>query len=160
MTTPPFADFIAQTAAQADTVAAAVRAVPGAHWDAPLPGGEGGWTRRQLLAHLATNDLRQLTRVRLATAQAQPGDYEDYYAQSDTDGWNAAQVEARAALTPAALLAEFQARRAELVDLLRRLTPEQTAAARLRYRGTVGGLADWFPVLLAHTKTHLRDITA
>ena len=60
-----FAPLLSMLEGALDRVERAVRSVPADRWDDTVHTGDGGWTRRQLLAHVAANDLRQLVRVRM-----------------------------------------------------------------------------------------------
>jgi hypothetical protein len=76
-------------------IEAQVRAVPADGWDDVVHDGEAGWSRRQLLAHIAANDQRQLTRVRVGAGIGTPADATLLEEQEDVDVWNRAQVAAR-----------------------------------------------------------------
>ena len=96
----------------------------------------GEWTRRQTLAHLATNDVRSLLRIRAALGEARA----DELADNDTDAWNRAQVAARADASVETLLTEYRANRRALVRLLASIPPariDQLAIDRAGQRVTL-----------------------
>ena len=150
---------IAELEAMVVKIEEQARSVPDDRWDAPLHLGEEGWTRRQLLAHVASNDLRQMVRLRLGAGVREPGDFEEFYKQSDVDGWNRHQVQLRRSRSVDALISEMHFNRSGLVALLEKLTTDQRERARINRRGQLMTLAEWFPMLLQHDADHIREVT-
>jgi hypothetical protein len=134
-----------------------VRAAPAEGWDRLVEQGEGGWSRRQLLAHIAANDLRQLTRIRVGAGLAEPADFAELQAEGQTDVWNQRQVDLRAGRSVDELLAEMHTHRSELVTLLQSLTPEQRARP-MPFRGEPTPLTEMVPALLGHLAFHARQL--
>src|SRR4051812_29447461 len=111
-----------EAAARVETLA---RSVPAARWDEIIHSGDGPWTRRQLLAHVAANDLRQLVRVRIGAGIAKSTDAAAHAAELVTHVWNQQRVDERKDRGVEELLAEMRRNRQALIDLLIRLTPAQ-----------------------------------
>jgi hypothetical protein len=140
-------------------VEAAALKVPADAWDEVIHTGDGAWTRRQLLAHMAANDLRQLVRIRIGAGIPEPGDDLAHAAELEVHDWNRARVSEREQLSIEALLAEMRANRAALVGLLESLTLEQRARP-MPFRGQPTPLAEMVPALLAHLDGHAAELTA
>jgi hypothetical protein len=136
-----------------------MRTVPAERWDDPVYEGSDGFTRRRLLAHIAANDQRQVTRVRLGSGIGNAADEAAMAEQGDVDVWNRAQVNARAGRSVDDLLAEMHACRAELVSLLESLTPEQRSR-QMPFRDQRLPLTEMVPILLDHLAGHARDIAS
>jgi hypothetical protein len=95
---------------------------PGA-WDEPGP--SAGWTYRDLLAHIISNDIRPATRLRHIAGER---DDTAMAALVRTDEWNQQQVEARRGRSVRELLDEAAANRHQLMLALSRLRPEHLSA--------------------------------
>src|SRR5262249_34648009 len=93
-----FAGVIAALNESGERVEGGVASVPEERWDDVIHSGDGAWSRRQLLAHIAANDLRQLVRVRIGAGIAEPGDEAEHTAELNVQVWNQAQVDRRAGL--------------------------------------------------------------
>ena len=137
-------------------VEAAVRVVPGDRWDEVIHTGDGAWTRRQLLGHMAANDLRQLVRVRIGAGIPQAGDDLAHAAELEVHDWNRARVAERAGLETDQLVDEIRENRSALIALLRGLTPEQRARP-MPFRGEPTPLDQMVPVLIGHLDEHASD---
>ncbi len=135
----------------------AVGAVPGDAWDDGIRTSDGAWTRRQLLAHMAANDLRQLVRIRIGAGIAEPGDEAEHAAELETHEWNAARVAERERRTAPELLAEMRSNRTALIALLEALTPAQRERP-MPFRGTPTPLEEMVPLLLGHLDSHAREL--
>jgi hypothetical protein len=138
-------------------VEAAVRAAPADAWSDVIHTGDGAWTRRHLLAHMAANDLRQLVRIRIGAGIPEPGDAEEHAAELEVHDWNAARVAERADRSIDDLLAEMRANRTALIALLWSLTPEQRARP-MPFRGEPTPLEEMVPVLIGHLDEHAREL--
>ena len=136
----------------------AARQVPADRWDDAVHTGDGGWTRRELLAHVAANDLRQLVRIRVGAGVAAPDDDAALAAEQRLHEWNQARVDERRRRSVDDLLDEMRAHRAELLALLRGLTPEQRARP-MPYRGEPTPLEEMVPSLVAHLDLHARELS-
>jgi DinB superfamily len=138
-------------------VEAAVRRVPDDRWDDVIHTGDGAWTRRQLLAHIAANDLRQLVRVRIGAGIPDPGDDLAHAAELEVHDWNRARVGERAGRGTEELVAEMRANRAALIALLRRLSPEQRDRP-MPFRGAPTPLATMVTALIGHLDGHAAEL--
>jgi hypothetical protein len=90
-----------------------------ARLDTRVHDGEGGWTARQVLAHLAGRAHGHDVLLRMAEA----GDAPDFGA-IDVNHWNQELVDARAAATRDELLAEFRAVHERLIERVEALPDE------------------------------------
>jgi hypothetical protein len=138
-----------------ETVENQTRGLSPERWEERVFEGENGWNRRQLLAHIATINLRHLVRVRAAVGQ---GDVADARSLPPIDEWNTEQVGARGARGVDDLLAELRANRRDLVALLRSLTPQQREQFRFPRGDRSLTMAEWIPFVLEHDRTHLAEI--
>jgi DinB family protein len=140
-----------------DLIAEQARALPADRWEAPVWGGEGGWNRRQLLAHIATINLRHLTRVRLGAGMNDPSGMTAANLPP-VDDFNAAEVAKLEGKTVPELLEMLRSNRAELMRLVRSLTPEQKRAFRMPRGNESLTIEEWAPFVTNHDKTHLAEI--
>lgn len=157
MTDAEFDQLLADLRDAPARIEAQLAAVPADGWDDVVHEGEGGFTRRQILAHVASNDQRQMTRVRVGSGIGGPADEADLAAQADLDVWNREQVEARAGRMPAELIAEMHARRREFLALLESLSPEQRSRP-IPFRGRTGPLTELAALIVEHGAGHAREI--
>jgi hypothetical protein len=152
-----FEGLITSLAAAVERVEAAVLRVNDNGWEAIIHTGDGAWTRRQLLAHMASNDLRQLVRVRIGAGVAEPGDDLAHAAELEVHDWNRERVAERAGGEIGGLVAEMKANRAALIALLRSLTREQRDRP-MPFRGEPTPLADMVPMLIRHLDQHAAEL--
>ena len=155
------ADFdrlLASLAEAVGPVETAVRAVPRDRWEEVIYTGDGAWSRRQLLAHMAANYLRQLIRVRIGAGIPEPGDDLAHAAELEVHDWNWGRVAERAGNDVDTLLAEMRANRATLIALLRGLTLAQRARP-MPFRGEPTPLSKMVPVLIGHLEGHARELS-
>jgi hypothetical protein len=152
-----FEGLVAMLNAAVDRVEQTARAVPLERWNDVIHTDAAAWTRRQLLAHMAANDLRQLVRVRSGAGIAEPGDPAALAAEQRLHEWNQSQVDRRRDREVEELLAEMRANRAALVALLRALTPEQRARP-MPFRGEPTPLQKMVPTLVAHIDFHAGEL--
>ena len=138
-------------------VEAVARRVPNDRWDEIIHTGDGAWTRRQLLAHMAANDLRQLVRLRIGAGIPEPGDDLEHAAELEVHDWNRARVGERAGRGTGQLLDEMRANRAALIALLRGLTPEQRERP-MPFRGEPTPLEVMVPMLIGHLDGHAAEL--
>ena len=150
--------------ASRDEVVATVRALPPARLEEGRY--ENGWNGRQILAHVASIEWSypRLIDIARSAGPAQPaaqttGDPPTREMRGGNDSYNDRQVAKRAHLTPAELLAEFEANRAATIASVE--TAEEALFARpIRSAGGVSGpLALVFHrVAVLHVLGHARDI--
>ncbi len=152
-----FGTFAEQLAASRERVAGLVRQVPSGAWDEVIHTGDGAWTRRQLLSHMAANDLRQLVRIRIGAGIPLPGDDLEHAAELEVHDWNRARVAEREGAAVDDLLAEMRANRDVLIALLRSLSAEQRARM-MPFRGEPTPLGEMLPILMGHLENHAREL--
>ncbi len=157
MDNPTFDRLLTSLADALARVEAVVRRVPDDRWDDVIHTGDGAWTRRQLLAHMAANDLRQLVRVRIGAGIPEPGDDLAHAAELEVHDWNRARVGERAGRGTEELIDEMHANRAALIALLRSLTPAQRARP-MPFRGEPTPLEAMVPTLIGHLDTHAAEL--
>ena len=152
-----FESIVAELVASGSRVRERVSAVPPERWDDVVHTGDGPWTRRQLLAHMAANDLRQITRIRIGAGIGSADDEAEHERQLDVHRWNADRVNERRGASVAELLDEFEQHRAGLVKLLRGLTPQQRERP-MPFRGTPTPLAEMVTGLIGHLEAHSDEL--
>jgi hypothetical protein len=154
-----FERLVQDLADAAERVELKVSRVDAAGWDQVIHTGDGAWTRRQLLAHMAANDLRQLVRIRIGAGIPEPGDDLEHAAELETHDWNRARVAERSGLDVDELLGEMRRNRQALLALLRALTPAQRARP-MPFRGVPTPLEEMVPILIGHLDTHAAELLA
>lgn len=134
-----------------ESLLAAVRAVPPAAWQAQS--GNPGWSNKDLLIHLATGYTQRLALLRSIAETGAPGTL------PDADSANAANIAHLGAEPIAPLIDRLIATRAEVLELLRRLRPDQ-----LDLRVAIGDrterLGDYARDLSRHDLDHLAELRA
>jgi DinB superfamily len=141
-------------------IAVAVQAIPPDRWETAVWKAEGGWNRRQLLAHLASINLRQTLRARAAAGLPLPGGVGDAAAFAPIDDWNADEVKRRSDKSVDDLLAELSTNRKELMTLIRSLNEAQRAQMRITRRSDTMSFAEWLPFMIQHDQEHLAEIVS
>jgi len=130
----------------------AVYSVADDAWDEPSA--SSGWTYRDILAHVAANDLRAHTRLRAVLGQR---DEAELAALRDVDAWNARTVEERRGRSVRALVDEMLELRAETLRLLSRFEPEHISATVIAIRGETPVL-DYIDRVGVHEAEHASDL--
>ena len=85
-----------------------------------------GWTYKDILTHLASNDIRHEIRLRAALGE---GDAAELRSLDDVDGWNERARQERRGLGARELIDELAAHRQGVMRLLSRFRPEHMSAA-------------------------------
>jgi hypothetical protein len=134
-------------------------AVPPDRWEDGIHTSDGHWTRRQILAHVAANDLRQLVRVRVGAGIELADDRDALTAEQRLNEWNQTRVDERAGHAVSALTEEMRDNREALIALLRGLTPEQRDRP-MPFRGRPTALVEMVPTLISHLDMHAREIAS
>jgi len=116
--------------------------------------GNPGWTYRDILAHVASNDLRIQTRLRAVLGEPDEAELE---ALKDMDSWNQRAVEARRGRSVREPVDELAANRRETLRLLGRLRPEHTST-ELRLESGDVRLLDYIDRPFAHESMHAGQI--
>jgi len=128
----------------------AVYSVADAAWDEPCPHCPG-WTYRDVLAHVAANDLRAHLRLRVLLGELPP---EALRPLEDVHAWNQEQVEARRRRQIWELVDELAHNRHQTLLLLSRLTREHLQAPVLLPRGRSMPVLEYLHVLASHEAEH------
>jgi hypothetical protein len=118
-------------------------------WEEPAT--VGGWTYKQDLAHIASNDLRPQTRLRAILGEA--GD-EEMVAIVRTDEWNQARVDERKGWSVRRLVDDLAANRHQTLKLLARLRPEHLSATISFASGDQVSLPDYVGHIGRHDAMH------
>lgn len=121
-------------------------------WTARVHDEEGGWNRKQVYAHLtAVAEVAPAFLGALGNAPAE----QDAGAGLDVDAFNAQQVAAKEALTPAELLTAFQGAYERLIEHVRGM-PEELLTSRRRFGALAGTVAEIMnSVLVLHALAHV-----
>ena len=136
------------------------RRVPADGWELVIHDGEGGWNRRQMLAHIVTIDLRHAQRTRIGAGIADRSGVTDQANLPKINDWNQQQVDARADRSVDQLLSEMRRNRADLIALVRSMTPEQRERGHIDRAGQPAlAFYDWLPHVHEHAVAHMREIT-
>ena len=154
MTQRTFASWVepiaeAQRAARAE-VAEVARSLPADAWE--RPSANGGWTYKDLLAHMAGDtdkNVHRALRMVLAGRRVDPAIFEDIDAQ------NARDIEARRERPVEQLLAEIEADGADLEELLAQLKDEDE---NRRQPGIDATLGDALRSVSGHHARHLEEL--
>lgn len=110
-----------------------------------------GWTYRDLLIHLATNDLRHQIRLRAVLGE---GDEAALESLLDVDRWNEGERQARAGRPVSELIDEIALARYDLLRLLARLRPEHLPTEIFIREGMIVKAADYVDVISTHESRH------
>ena len=124
-------------------------------WDEPAT--PGGWTYRQDLAHIASNDLRPQTRLRAILGDK---DEAAMAAILRTDEWNQARVDERKGWTVRRLVDDLVANRHETLKLLARLRPEHLSQTIVFGSGERVSLTDYVGHIGRHDSMHAGHLVA
>jgi hypothetical protein len=162
---PSRAELLAALRDSGEEVSRAIRALPPERLEEGRY--ENGWNGRQILAHIASIEWTYPRLIDIAReAPAAGGDEAPAAGDAPTramrggnDAYNERQVARRAHLSPAELLAEFEANRATTIRAVAE-ADEALFARRIRSAGGVTGtLASvFYRVAVEHVRGHARDI--
>jgi len=151
---------LAMLATTPDWIAEQARRVPADGWEIVIHGGEGGWNRRQMLAHIVTIDMRHAQRARIGAGIPDTSGVTDQAMLPPINDWNQRQVDARAGRTIEELLAEMRRNRADLIAQVRSMTPEQRERGHIDRAGQPSlAFYDWLPHAHEHAVFHMQEIT-
>jgi len=150
--------------ASRDEVLAIVRALPPERLEEGRY--ESGWNGRQILAHIASIEWSYPRLIDIARSAApEPstarpaGDLPTREMRGGNDAYNDRQVAKRAHVSPAELLAEFEANRAATIAAVSAAEEALFARPIRSAGGIVGPLAVVFQqVAVQHVLGHVRDI--
>ncbi len=110
-----------------------------------------GWTHKDILAHVAANDLRPQGRLRAVLGE---GDEAELEALNQTDDWNQRQVEMRRGRSLRELVDELAANRYQTLQLLSRLQPEHLSATVTLADGSTPPLVEYLDGIGRHESMH------
>ncbi len=122
-------------------------------WNEPSP--DPGWTNKDLLAHVASNELRVHVRLRGLLGEATE---EEKAEVDDVDGWNQRQVEARRHLSVRQLVDEMAANRYQTLLILARLEPEHLRRPVALSGGRSCSLLEYIDMFTAHESLHAGQL--
>jgi len=142
-----------------DWIEEQARRVPADGWEVKIHGGEGGWNRRQMLAHIVTIDKRHANRVRLSAGLPNDTGVTNQAELPAINNWNQQQVDERTGRSIEELLAEYRQNRADFIALVRSLTPEQRERVSIERAGPPPTpFYDWLPRVHEHAVSHMQEV--
>jgi hypothetical protein len=127
----------------------AVYAVADDAWDEDGP--DPGWTHRDTVAHVASNDLRIQTRLRAVLGDRDEAELE---ALKDFDGWNQHAVEERRGRSVRRHVDELAANRHETYRLLSRVQPALLLAPMTMSDGSTCDVLEYVDMFTQHESHH------
>lgn len=133
----------------------AVDSVPDDVWDEPSS--DPGWTHRDVLAHIASNEIRVHVRLRSVSAQA---DEAELKAINDIDGWNQRQVETRRGRSVPDLVDELGTHRRETLRLLAAFRPEHLSTPITLADGATCNVPEYTEMFTHHVSEHAAQLAA
>ena len=122
-------------------------------WAVPVYTDGEPWTPRSILAHLVTAE-RGFLKLFEAIRQGGAGVAEDF----SIDRYNASQQEKTKGLSPADLLGQYAAVRAEMAAYVATLSDADLASRGRHPAMGMSTLAEMVKMLYLHNNMHLRDI--
>lgn len=131
----------------------AVYSVADDAWDeaSPCP----GWSYRDVLAHVASNDRRVQTRLRALLGERDEG---ELAALREEDDWNQRAVEERRGRSVRELVDELAANRHETLRLLSRLRPEHLSRPVELADGSHVGVLEYIDLFAQHESIHAGQL--
>ena len=118
-------------------------------WDEAGP--DPGWTYRDTLAHVASNDRRAQTRLRALLGER---DDAELAALEDEDAWNLREVERRRGHTFPQLVEELDANRHDTIELLSRIRPEHLSTHMPLAHGETATPTEYVEMFSGHEARH------
>jgi hypothetical protein len=131
----------------------AVYSVADDTWEEPAYG-QNSWTYRDVLAHVATNDLRPQTRLRGILGE---GDPTALAALLRTDEWNQEHVDSLKAATVSDIIDQMALNRHGLMVLISRLQPEHLGQTVRFADGREVALRDYLAFIGEHDSVHAGE---
>ena len=131
----------------------AVYSVADDAWDeeSPCP----GWTSRDVLAHVASNELRVHARLRALLGEPHEAELE---ALRDEAGWNQAAVQERRGRSVRQLVDELAANRHQTLRLLSRLQPQHLSAPIALADGSTCNVLPYIDMFTGHESGHASNL--
>lgn len=137
-----------------DGLLRAIYSVADDAWREPAAGNPE-WTNKDVLAHVAANDLRPQARFRAMLGE---GDEAEVEAVNRTDEWNQARVEERRERTVRQLTDELLANRDRTMSLLARLQPEHLTQTLDLGAGRTVTVTSYLPMFREHESMHAGQL--
>ena len=119
-------------------------------WDRETAGAPG-WSYRDVLAHIASNDLRVHARLRALLGEP---DEAELRAVNDIDGWNQQAVDRRRSRSVRRLVDEMTAARHETFRLLSHVRPDQLSAPITMSDGSTRNVLEYIDMFTEHESEH------
>jgi len=132
----------------------AIYSVANDAWDEPAYA-EPGWIYRDILAHVATNDLRPQTRLRRVLGDA---DDEALAALLRTDEWNAERVASLKGKSMHEAVDVMQKNRHDLLDLVARLQREHLTESVMMSDGRTIPISQYLTFIGTHDSNHAAQL--
>ncbi len=117
--------------------------------------GSSGWTYRDILAHVASNDLRMQTRLHAVLGEPNEA---ALAALKDIDGWNQRAAEERRGRSVRELVDESAANRRETLRVLSRLRPEHLSSPVQFVEAGELSVIDYLDLPFAHEARHAAQL--
>ena len=114
-----------------------------------------GWTHRDILTHLASNDIRHQVRLRAVLGV---GDASELRSLDDVDGWNERARQERRGRSERELVDEMAAHRQEVMRLLSRLQPEHMPAGVSLPDGRTYAPPEYIEMFSGHEARHAGQL--
>lgn len=137
-----------------DSLLRAVYSVADDAWDEPATD-HPDWTNKDVLAHVAANDLRPHARFRVLLGE---GDQAEVDAVNRTDEWNEARVDERRDRNVRQLIDELLANRDQTMALLARMKPEHLSQTLSLSPDRTVTLANYLPMFREHEAMHAGQL--
>ncbi|MBI1885323.1 MAG: maleylpyruvate isomerase N-terminal domain-containing protein [Chloroflexi bacterium] len=122
-------------------------------WDEPSPC--RGWSYRDLLAHVVSNELRPHARLRYLLGEGDPAELK---AIVDVDRWNQQQVEARRGRSLRELADEMAVNRYQTLRMLSRLRPEHLDVPLQMSDGSTLPIVPYIEMFTSHESRHAGQL--
>jgi uncharacterized protein (TIGR03083 family) len=145
--------LVSRLRGEGEALAAQVDMLSAEQWTVPVYTGQTTWTAKDVMAHLVSTE-RGLMRLIANIADGGPGAPPDF----DYEAFNTAEVAALSDRSPAELVADFRAARADVIALVARL--DDGVLDRRGRHPALGeiGLEEFIKTVYRHDKLHARDV--
>ena len=131
----------------------AVDSVADDAWDDPSS--EAGWTYRDILAHVVSNELRVHARLGSAIGQTDEAKPKSI---NDIDGWNQREVEKRRGRAVRELVDELATHRRETLRLLDTFRPQHLSAPITLADGSTCNVLQYTEMFTHHVSEHAAQL--
>lgn len=131
-----------------------VYSVADSAWSEPAFG-EPGWSNKDILAHVASNDLRAHVRLQAVLGERDEAQLD---AINQIDRWNQGQVDARSNSTIRDLVDELVAHRHQTLSLIARLEPSHLAVRMRLWDGREATIDQYITMVGEHEARHAGQL--